>query len=106
MEFDMEPDMQVLGEAEDGFEALDKAEKLHPQVVVMDIKMPRMDGIAATTELCKRNPGSKVVMISLYDDRQTRDEARVAGATALVSKCESPELLLEAIRTTASATIH
>ena len=50
MELELEPDMRVLGEAEDGIEALAQASRLHPQVVVMDVKMPRMDGITATAE--------------------------------------------------------
>jgi two-component system response regulator NreC len=106
MELELEPDMRVLGEAEDGIEALAQASRLHPQVVVMDVKMPRMDGITATSELMRLLPDSKVIMLSLYDDKFMREEARSAGAVALIGKCDPPEMLLEAIRLSAGDTVH
>ena len=82
-------------EAADGAEALRLAEDKHPQLVVMDIRMPEVDGIAATRGIKSRWPEMKVLVLSLYAGRQ--EEARAAGADLFVSKGESPERLLRAL---------
>jgi DNA-binding NarL/FixJ family response regulator len=84
-----------IWEAADGAEALRLAEDTHPQLVVMDIRMPEVDGITATRGIKSRWPATKVLVLSMYPGRQ--EEARAAGADLFVGKGESPERLLCAI---------
>ncbi len=84
-----------IWEAADGAEALRLAEDIHPELVVMDIRMPEVDGLAATLGIKSRWPEIKVLVLSLYESRQ--EEARAAGADLFVSKGESPERLLCAV---------
>jgi DNA-binding NarL/FixJ family response regulator len=101
MRLELEPDVAVVGEAGDGAAALDLAETLCPDVVVMDIEMPGMDGISATRALRERGQRAKVVILSLYDDATTQARAREAGAVAFVAKHQMDEPLLAAIRAAA-----
>ena len=94
----LEPDITVIGEAADGALALNLAAALLPDVVVMDVEMPLMDGIAATDALRGIAPHSAVVMLSLHDDAATRNRALAHGASAFVSKCQAGEILPAAIR--------
>lgn len=103
MRLELEPDVRVVGEAGDGATAVALAETLHPDVIIMDIEMPGMDGINATRVLRERGRRSKVVMLSLYDDSQTQRRAREAGAVAFVAKHRMEEPLLAAIRAAATA---
>ena len=96
MRLALEPDLEVVGEARDGEEALTRAHELHPDVVVMDIEMPRLDGIAATEALRTIEPGCCVVILSVHENAAAR--ARDAGAAAFVSKHAGDETLLTAIR--------
>jgi DNA-binding NarL/FixJ family response regulator len=84
-----------IWEAADGAEALRLAEDIHPELVVMDIRMPEVDGLAATRGIKSRWPEIKVLVLSLYQGRQ--EEARAAGADLFVSKGEPPERLLCAL---------
>jgi DNA-binding NarL/FixJ family response regulator len=94
----LEPDMLVVGEAGTGREALTLVQKLSPDVVLMDVEMPEMDGIAATATLRATASQSAVVMLSIHDDTQTRMRAEAAGAVAFVEKRGTTEKLLAAIR--------
>jgi DNA-binding NarL/FixJ family response regulator len=96
--FQLEPDMQVIGEASTGSEALTLAQILTPDVVLMDIEMPDMDGIEATVALRTVVPQSIVVILSIHTDRQTRMKAQAAGAVAFVEKRGTTDILLSAIR--------
>ena len=96
--FHLEPDLEVVGEASTGREALTLAQTLTPDVVLMDIAMPEMDGIEATTALRGAVPQSVVVILSISDDAQTRRRAQAAGAVALVEKRGATDALLSAIR--------
>jgi DNA-binding NarL/FixJ family response regulator len=100
--FHLEPDLQVVGEASTGSEALSLAQTLTPDVVLMDIAMPEMDGITATAALRRAVPQSAVVILSIYDDAQTRGRAQAAGAVACVEKRGATETLLAAIRQAAA----
>jgi DNA-binding NarL/FixJ family response regulator len=95
--FALEPELQIVGEAGDGKVALALAENLHPDVVVTDIKMPSMDGIAVTAALKKAAPEVQVVILTVHEDSATRARAVAAGAVAFVAKHEPAEVLLEAI---------
>ena len=96
--FHLEPDLQVVGEASTGSEALILAQTLTPDVVLMDITMPEMDGIEATAALRTIVPQSAVVILSIHTDRQTRLRAQAAGAVAFVEKRGTTDTLLSAIR--------
>jgi DNA-binding NarL/FixJ family response regulator len=102
--FHLEPDLEVVGEASTGSEALSLAQILRPDVVLMDIAMPEMDGIEATAALRRVVPQSAVVILSFYDDAQTRTLAQAAGAVALVEKRGATDSLLAAIRQAAGQT--
>src|SRR5207302_2540745 len=91
MLFALEPGFTVVGEAGGGTVALEMAKVLHPQVVVMDVEMPDMDGLTATTRLRKIAPQSAVVVLTLYDDAVTRTRAKIAGAAEFVARAWSPE---------------
>jgi DNA-binding NarL/FixJ family response regulator len=94
----LEPDMAVVGEASNGKEALALVQQLCPDVVLMDIEMPEMDGISATAVLHTIAPQSVVVILSIHDDSLTRARAHKAGARAFVEKRGSMEALLISIR--------
>lgn len=96
--FHLEPDLQVVGEASTGREALTMARTLMPDVVLLDIEMPGMDGIEVTTALHTVVPQSAVVILSIHTDRQTRVRAQAAGAIAFVEKRGTTDTLLVAIR--------
>lgn len=98
MRFALEPDVEVVGEAADGVSAVEQAAICGCDVVVMDLQMPRMDGISATAEVRKSCPGVAVVMLSLFDDPDTRVQAESAGACCFVGKHEPTEALLRAVR--------
>ncbi len=99
----IEPDIAVIGEAGDGQAAVDLAGTLAPDVVVMDVTMPGLDGIAATRALREAVPGSAVVILTLHDDTATRSRALAAGAIALIAKHQPPNDLLAAIRAAATS---
>jgi len=84
-----------IWEATKGVEAMRLAEDVQPHLVVMDIQMPELDGLAATRAIKTRWPEIKVLVLSMYRDRQ--EEALAAGADLFVSKGESPERLLSAV---------
>ncbi len=102
MFLELEPDIEVVGEAADGREAVALASALQPDVVLMDARMPTMDGFAATATLRKEAPGCAVIVLSLYDDPETRARARSSGASAFVPKHRVNDALLATVRRLAS----
>ena len=94
----MEPDIVVIGEASSGEQALELVESLTPDIVLMDVEMPGMDGITATAALRENTSQSAVVIMSIHDDVQTRARAQAAGAAAFVEKSGTLEVLLATIR--------
>ncbi|MFN8558225.1 MAG: response regulator transcription factor [Dehalococcoidia bacterium] len=103
MRLELEPDVAIVGEAGDGAAAVDLARQLHPDVVLMDVKMPVMDGIAAADAIRALDPHPAVVMLTLHDDVVTRRRCQAAGAAAFVSKHEAHQSLIPAIRRVAGA---
>ncbi|MBI4559681.1 MAG: response regulator [Candidatus Hydrogenedentes bacterium] len=93
-----EPDIEVVGEAEDGPQAIDLAAQLAPDVIVMDINLGTMNGIDATRAILSTNPNIKVVGLSMHAEPQMADAMRNAGAVAYVTKGGACEELLAAIR--------
>jgi NarL family two-component system response regulator YdfI len=103
MRLTLEQDMEVVGEAESGEAALRLVRALSPDVVLMDVEMPGMDGIVATAALRATAPHVAVVILSLYDDARTRARAREAGAAAFVAKHQAKTALLATIRRVVSS---
>lgn len=99
---DSEPDMKVVAEAGDGNEAVQQAHELKPDVVVMDISMPRMNGLAATRALKKIQPDAVIVMLTRHSDDAYLQELLRAGVSGYVLKRSAPTELLHAIRGTAA----
>jgi DNA-binding NarL/FixJ family response regulator len=103
MRLALEPDIHVVGEATGGSMGIDLANHLNPDVVLMDVSMPAMDGIAAIRELSGRGSCAAVVVLSLHDDAGTVGRALDAGAFAFVAKHQVDSDLLAAIRMAAEA---
>ncbi len=91
-------DIEVVGEASDGFEAIDRTEKLQPDVVLMDISMPRMNGLEATRQIKERFPDIKVLILTQHDNREYILPALNAGASGYVLKRSGRREMLEALR--------
>jgi DNA-binding NarL/FixJ family response regulator len=89
-------DLQVVGEAADGLEAVEKAASLTPDVIVMDVNMPRLDGLGATRQIAALHPASHVLMLTMYPEMARA--ARDAGASETILKDCSPSELVAAIR--------
>ncbi|WP_429419339.1 response regulator [Nocardia sp. GAS34] len=94
-------DMTVVGEAADGFEAIEKAEALAPEVVVMDIRMPRVDGVAATAAICARTR-AKVLVLTMFDADEYVYAALNAGASGFLLKDARRDELVQAVRVVAA----
>ena len=96
-----QPDMQVIGMAGDGREAITQCEKTTPDVVIMDISMPGLNGLAATVELTERCPSAKVLTLTRHADNSYLQQLMRAGAAGYVLKQSRPAELLHAIRAVA-----
>ena len=94
-----QPDLDVVGEAGDGKEALEVVRSTRPDVVLMDIRMPVMDGLTATAEILARPEPPKVVMLTTFDLDEAAARAIRQGASGFLLKDADPEFLLAAIRT-------
>jgi len=93
------PDIEVIGEAEDGRSTVEMARELSPDVVIMDIAMPDMNGIEATRRITGEKPGVKVVALSMHSDKRFVSEMLKAGASAYLLKHSAFEELVTAIMT-------
>jgi DNA-binding NarL/FixJ family response regulator len=94
--------IEVVAEAENGLEAVEKAERFKPTVVLMDIRMPTLDGLEATRRILAADDGVRVLILTTFDLDEYIYEALRAGASGFVLKDDPPEQLLAAIRTVAS----
>jgi DNA-binding NarL/FixJ family response regulator len=94
----MEPDMEVVGQACDGVEAIAMASRLLPDIVLMDLHMPRLGGVAATREITRTLPGTQVLVLTTLNDDETVFEAVRAGAHGYLLKDVTEQELLETIR--------
>jgi DNA-binding NarL/FixJ family response regulator len=91
------PDLQVVGEARNGIEAVEGARSRHPDVVLMDIRMPDLDGVAATRQL-REQDGPRVILLTTFDDDALVLEGMRAGAAGYLLKDQPAEEIVEAIR--------
>jgi DNA-binding NarL/FixJ family response regulator len=99
---EIEADIRVVGQAANGREALQQAQALHPDVVLMDVRMPEMDGVAATRELSQRFPDIKVIILTTFEDDETVFEGLKAGARGYLLKDISSEEMADAVRKVAA----
>jgi DNA-binding NarL/FixJ family response regulator len=98
---DLEPDIEVVGQGADGVDVPALVARSGPDLVLMDVRMPRVDGIAATARLTERPDGPAVVVITTFESDDAVHDALLAGARGFVLKRARPEELLAAIRTVA-----
>ncbi len=96
-----EPGIEVIGEAEDGVDAIAKAQSLRPDVVLMDIRMPKLDGLGATEHLTKRPDGPRVVVLTTFDQNEYVVRALRAGAYGFLLKDAPATRLVAAVRAAA-----
>ena len=99
---ELEPDLEIVGEAENGEAALGAYERIKPDVVLMDVRMPGMDGVEATWRLRERWPGARVIILTTFDDDEYVFEGLRAGAQGYLLKDVSGHDLAEAVRTVAA----
>ncbi len=98
---DVEDDLSVVGEAGDGEEALVRVAALAPDVVLMDLRMPRLDGVGATSRIVAEHPGSRVLVLTTYDTDADIVRAVAAGATGYLLKDTPRRQLVDAVRAAA-----
>ena len=94
-------DLELVGTVESGEDALDAVAKLQPEVVLMDVRLPGIDGVSAVKRIQQTAPGVQFVMFSAYGDKRLLSDALAAGARGYVMKGSPPEDLIRAIRTVA-----
>jgi DNA-binding NarL/FixJ family response regulator len=97
-----EQDIEVVAEAENGREAVEKTARFNPGVILMDIRMPELDGLQATRRILADDNGARILILTTFDLDEYVYEALSAGASGFVLKDDSPEQLLAAIRTVAA----
>jgi DNA-binding NarL/FixJ family response regulator len=97
-----EEDIEVVAEASNGLEAVDKAARFHPTVVLMDIRMPELDGLEATRRILAADNAARILILTTFDLDEYVYEALRAGASGFVLKDDPPEQLIAAVRTVAA----
>ncbi len=93
-----EEEFEIVGHAANGREAVAKAWELLPDVLLMDVRMPEMDGMEATRRVLEALPGTVVIALSAHEDVEVRQQMMEAGAAAFVDKAAPPDQLMEALR--------
>jgi two-component system, NarL family, response regulator NreC len=92
------PEWEMCGEADNGKDAVRLAGELHPEVIVMDVSMPGLNGIEATRSICRNNPGAKVVLLTLHESDELLRNGFQAGARGYLMKSDAEEELVRALR--------
>jgi DNA-binding NarL/FixJ family response regulator len=102
MILEAQPDVEIVGEADDGRAAIERARELRPDVVLMDVRMPVLDGIAATRTIVAEALAQRVLVLTTFDEDEVVYEAMKAGASGFLLKTAPPARLVEAVRTVAA----
>ena len=102
MLLDVQEDIDVVAEASNGLEAVEKAERFHPDVILMDIRMPELDGLEATRRILATDSGARILVLTTFDLDEYVYEALRAGASGFVLKDDPPEQLLGAVHVVAA----
>ena len=102
MHLALEPDFTLVGEAGDGWEALRMAQQFQPDVVIMDLRLPGLDGLSAAERLLAAQPRCAVVILTLYDEPANREQAERVGVSAFIGKDKPGGALADAIRKAAA----
>ena len=97
-----EPDIEVVADASNGIEAIAQAARFHPNVILMDIRMPELDGLEATRRILAADPAARVLILTTFDLDDYVYEALRAGASGFVLKDDPPEQLIAAVHTIAA----
>jgi len=93
-----EPDVEIVGEARDGWEAIERAKALGPDIVLLDVRLPRLNGIEVTQRLKKELPKLKIIILTIHNLLEYRKAAKNRGADAFVLKVNMDKELVPAIR--------
>lgn len=101
-----EPDFTIVGEAENGLEALEIVRSTLPDIIILDLIMPRLSGLEVARCLCRDYPETRIMMLSIYGNEAYVSEALHSGAKAYILKESPPELLLQAIRIVMSNNLY
>jgi DNA-binding NarL/FixJ family response regulator len=96
--FTRDSDFEVCAEAHDGHDAIEKAQRLKPDLIILDFAMPVMNGFEAARALRDLMPSVPTIMFTLYDDEFMREKARLVGATEVVSKTDDISVLMRTAR--------
>ncbi len=99
---DSQPDLRVTGEAANGLEAVVAARRLRPDVMLMDVRMPELDGIRATQEIMALDPDARIILVTTFDLGDYLPAAIAAGARGFLLKDATPERLLAGVRAVAA----
>jgi DNA-binding NarL/FixJ family response regulator len=91
------PKIKVIGSAKNGEDAIRQVEALHPDVILMDLEMPVLDGFLATQTIKSRNPSIFILILTIHDDPATRQKAARLGANGFIAKSAPPDNLIRAI---------
>lgn len=95
--FTRDPRFVICGEAPNGKEAVEQVKKLNPDAVILDISMPIMNGLEAATEIRRLAPNTKIVILTMHDSPQMRNQSQNAGADAFITKAQVASKLLQVI---------
>jgi len=91
------PEWQFCGEAENGFDAIRLADELNPEIIIMDVSMPGMNGVEAARQIRKRHPGTKIVLLTLHESSELAGTAFRAGVNGYLLKSDAEQELIRAL---------
>ena len=97
---------EICGEAENGLQAVEQAAHLHPDIIILDVNMPEMNGLDAARRILKASPPTLILMVSLHNNRQFAVDAKECGAKGFVLKSDAATTLLPAISTLLRGELH
>ncbi|HEU4480685.1 MAG TPA: response regulator transcription factor [Actinomycetota bacterium] len=95
---ELDPELEVAGEAVDGFDALEKASDLQPDLILLDLAMPNLDGLQAIPRLLERAPDSRILVLSGFGKSALEEQAMEAGASGYIEKGGDPAAIAEALK--------